>query len=230
MMMKRTTVLALMLSTVATICLAQEAQAQQVAPKNILTPQAAIADILAEPLQFIGRFSGEHIGLFDDICLFHNSKVAVRVDYCKPAGKGERRGNEVAGLTVFRPDGQQVRLYAEVKNPGVITAAKRPNYVMFNVEYSDARDVSPSLKPKTSETAFTAFVKAKKDLKWGKYGVCFVSRPRPGDSKTKVTCQATSEEVSKKMTKDLGSFYKNPPASWYKLLKVVSKLVDKHGG
>lgn len=190
--------------------------------QELLTPERAVELALSKPLVFSERFSGEDVGLFDQICLFHNDKVLVRVDYCGPAGTGERRGHEVIGLNVFTPDGQHVRIYAEVRAPAKIASAQRDQYIMWRNEYHDFGTLKP-LKLSATSQDLKAFHDAKKKLRWGTYPACFLN----GEE---FVCRGTSAPASTVLTKAGLAFSKAPPATWFKLVKTVDGLITKHGG
>ncbi|MEZ4382126.1 MAG: hypothetical protein R3A79_12315 [Nannocystaceae bacterium] len=190
-------------------------------PEELLTPQRAVEFALSGPLRFNERFEGREVGLYDQICLFHNDAVVVRVDYCSNTGGSERRGREVAAVEVFARDGQHVRIYAEVAPPGPVAKAKRGDYVMWNVEYTDLYQLPP-LAAQAGSAELLALKKGKDALRWRSYPLCY-------HDEGAFPCIAVAATTEGVLAKHGQAFAENPPASWFTLLGEVDALIAKHG-
>lgn len=190
-------------------------------PDDLLTPQRAVELALSGPLRFNERFEGRAVGLYDQICLFHNDAVVVRVDYCSNTGGSERRGREVAAVEVFARDGQHVRIYAEVNPPAPVVKAKRGDYVMWNVEYSDLYALDP-LTAEAGSAELIALRKGKDALRWGSYPLCYLDGAA-------FPCLSVASATEGVLAKHGLAFAENPPPSWFALLREVDALITKHG-
>jgi hypothetical protein len=198
-----------------------EPERPQRAPDDLLTPQRAVELALAGPLRFTERFEGRAVGLYDQICLFHNDAVVVRVDYCSNTSGSERRGREVAAVEVFARDGQHVRIYAEVKSSAAVAEAKRGDYVMWNVEYNDLYKLDP-LAADAGSAELIALHEGKDALRWGSYPLCYL------DEGT-FPCLSTAPATEAVLAKYGQAFAEDPPTSWFALLREVDALIAKHG-
>ena len=200
---------------------AEEAAASEEA---VLTPERAVQLMLAEPLTFIDRFDAREIGLFSQICLWRNSHVFVRLNYCSVGPGTERRGDEVTGFRILTRDGGEVRLYAENYSSTSIFESPLDEISSLRLSYHEWSKHFPELDIDTLDAAsYAVFADASQKVSFGEAPQCWSDSGGKGFG---YECRNLPDEALQAWTKGVDAFA-GSEEGWVTLRKHLEDLRSK---
>lgn len=194
---------------------------------NDFTPQRALRAALSEPLKLTAQLDGTDFDAGKRVCLWRNSQVLIRSDYCEKYDRNRSQGtkDQVMHIVIHAADGKTLDFYVKAPWDKSVYNTQRSDYKEFDVAHMDYSLTDPKYQHQTSPENYQNFVKQLNAPGKGVDNGKAMLESYCGWDMDGQICPSKNEN----MKKSIKEFWEDPGKEWYTFMKTLGQLYDQHG-